>query len=75
MIPVTLLNNFLRPFVMAHGLKTPMIVIFAGVLGGLLAHGVIGLFVGPVVLAIAWEALKAWMRPEPQPAGGGFISE
>lgn len=70
MIPVSLLNNFLRPFVMAHGLKTPMIVIFAGVLGGILVHGVIGLFIGPVVLAIAWEAIKAWTQPEPQPANG-----
>ena len=64
MIPVSLLNNFLRPFVMAHGLKTPMIVIFAGVLGGILVHGVIGLFIGPVVLAIAWEVIKAWTQPD-----------
>ncbi len=60
MVPVTLLNNFLRPFVMARGLKTPMVVILIGVIGGILAHGVIGLFVGPIVLAIAWELLKAW---------------
>ena len=62
MVPVTLLNNVLRPFVMAHGLKTPMAVIFAGVLGGVLAHGVIGIFVGPIVLAISWELLMAWAR-------------
>jgi predicted PurR-regulated permease PerM len=67
MIPVSLLNNFLRPFVMAHGLKTPMIVIFVGVLGGILANGVIGLFIGPVVLAIAWEVIKAWTQPDDLP--------
>ena len=60
MVPVTLLNNVLRPFVMARGLKTPMAVILIGVTGGILAHGVIGLFVGPIVLAIAWELLRAW---------------
>ncbi len=62
MIPVTLLNNILRPFVIAHGLKTPMLVIFIGIIGGILAHGLIGLFVGPVVLAVAWELLSAWIR-------------
>lgn len=60
MVPVGLLNNFLRPSLMAHGLKTPVVVIFIGVIGGLLAQGVIGLFVGPIVLAIAWEVLKIW---------------
>lgn len=60
MIPVGLLNNLLRPFVMAHGLKTPMLIIFLGVMGGILVHGVIGVFVGPIVLAIGWELLKAW---------------
>lgn len=61
--PVALLNNFLRPFVMAHGLKTPMLIILIGVIGGILAHGVIGVFVGPIVLAIAWDLLMAWSRP------------
>jgi predicted PurR-regulated permease PerM len=61
-VPVALMNNFVRPFVMAHGLKTPMLVIFVGVIGGILTHGVIGLFVGPIVLAISWELLVAWAR-------------
>lgn len=60
MVPVGLSNNLLRPFVMARGLRTPTLVIFIGMIGGILAHGVIGLFVGPIVLAIAWELLKAW---------------
>jgi predicted PurR-regulated permease PerM len=59
MVPVGLLNNLMRPFVMARGLKTPVLVIFIGVVGGILAHGLIGLFVGPVILAITWELLKA----------------
>jgi predicted PurR-regulated permease PerM len=65
MLPVTLLDNFLRPFVMAHGLKTPMLIILVGVIGGVLTHGVIGLFIGPIVLAIAWELLMAWAQEEP----------
>jgi predicted PurR-regulated permease PerM len=35
------------------------------VLGGTLAHGLLGLFVGPIVLAVAWELLMAWVREEP----------
>ncbi len=64
MIPVNLLDNVLKPFIMARGLSTPMPVIFIGVVGGTLAHGVIGLFLGPVVLAVAWELLVAWMRDD-----------
>ena len=60
MIFVNFIDNALKPFVMGHGLKTPMLVIFVGVIGGTLAHGLIGLFVGPVVLAVAWELLMAW---------------
>lgn len=62
MVPASLLDNFLRPFVAAHGLKTPMLVILLGVLGGILVHGIIGVFVGPVVLAIAWELLVTWTQ-------------
>jgi predicted PurR-regulated permease PerM len=68
LVPVNLLDNVLRPIVLAHGLTTPMPVIFVGVIGGTLAHGVIGLFVGPVVLAVAWELLVAWTRGEPPSA-------
>lgn len=64
MVPVTLLDNVLRPLAIAHGLKTPMPVIFVGVVGGTIAHGLVGLFVGPVVLAIAWQLLVIWTRDE-----------
>jgi predicted PurR-regulated permease PerM len=61
-VPVGLVDNVLKPFVMGHGSRTPMAVIFIGVLGGTLAHGLIGLFIGPIVLAVGWELLAAWMR-------------
>ena len=62
MVPVLLLDNVLRPLVMARGLSTPMPVILIGVVGGTLAHGLMGLFVGPIVLSIAWQLLAAWIR-------------
>jgi predicted PurR-regulated permease PerM len=66
--PVGVLNNVLSPIVMAHGLKTPMLVIFVGLLGGVVAHGVIGLFVGPIVLAVSWELVVAWIEHEEPPS-------
>lgn len=60
MLPVSLLDNVLRPIVMAHGLATPMLVMLVGVIGGTLVHGLIGLFIGPVVLSIAWQLLLMW---------------
>jgi predicted PurR-regulated permease PerM len=63
-VPVGFVDNALKPFVMGHGSRTPMVVILIGVLGGTLAHGLIGLFIGPIVLAVGWELLAAWMRDE-----------
>ncbi|WP_400769162.1 AI-2E family transporter [Methylosinus sporium] len=60
MLTVTLVDNVLKPIVIARGLTTPLLVIIVGVIGGVLVHGIIGLFVGPVVLAVAWELLSAW---------------
>jgi predicted PurR-regulated permease PerM len=62
MVPVLALDNILRPLVMSRGLPTPMPVIFIGVIGGTLAHGLTGLFIGPIVLSIAWQLLAAWIR-------------
>ena len=61
MIPVNLIDNVLRPVLMGRGLKTPMVVILIGVLGGTIAYGITGLFLGPIVLAVIWELLPAWI--------------
>jgi predicted PurR-regulated permease PerM len=62
MIPVNLLDNILRPLVMARGLDTPMLIILIGVIGGTISHGITGLFLGPIILAVIWELLVAWIR-------------
>jgi predicted PurR-regulated permease PerM len=59
---VGVLDNVLKPLVMGRGLTTPMLVIFIGVIGGTLAHGIVGLFVGPIILSVAWELMAAWIR-------------
>jgi predicted PurR-regulated permease PerM len=49
---------------MGRGLTTPTLVILIGVIGGTLAHGIIGLFIGPIILAVAWELAVAWIRQD-----------
>jgi predicted PurR-regulated permease PerM len=64
MVPVMLLDNVLKPIVMSRGLPVPMLVIFIGVIGGTMTHGLIGLFVGPIVLTLAYELGRAWIAAE-----------
>ena len=64
LVVVGLADNVLKPMLMGRGLNTPMIVIFIGVLGGTLAHGIVGLFIGPIILAVAWELMMAWVRDD-----------
>ena len=56
------LDNVLRPYLIRKGANLPLLLIFAGVIGGLIAFGVIGLFVGPVVLAIVYMLLQQWLQ-------------
>ncbi len=55
------LDNVLRPWLIRLGADLPLLLIFAGVVGGLLAFGLVGIFVGPVVLAVAYTLLEAWL--------------
>ncbi|OYU27997.1 MAG: hypothetical protein CFE41_08480 [Burkholderiales bacterium PBB2] len=59
---VTTLDNFLRPWLIKKGADLPLLLIFAGVIGGLLAFGLVGLFIGPVVLAVTYTLLEAWIN-------------
>jgi predicted PurR-regulated permease PerM len=56
------LDNVLRPILIRKGADLPLVLIIAGVIGGLLAFGLVGLFVGPVVLAVTYTLLVAWVR-------------
>ena len=64
LLVVGLADNILKPMLMGRGLNTPMLIIFIGVLGGMLAHGILGLFVGPIILAVTWELMMAWIHEE-----------
>jgi predicted PurR-regulated permease PerM len=61
-------DNFLRPMLIKQGADLPLLLIFAGVIGGLIAFGVIGLFIGPVMLAVSYTLLVDWVgAPSDEP--------
>ena len=55
------IDNFLRPMLIKRGVDLPILLVFGGVIGGLIAFGVIGLFIGPVALAVAYMLLVDWV--------------
>lgn len=59
---VAFMDNFLRPILIKRGADLPLLLIFAGVIGGLITLGIIGLFIGPLVLAITHTLLKVWVE-------------
>ena len=66
------LDNFIRPMLIRMGADLPLILILSGVIGGLVAFGMIGLFIGPVLLAVSWRLFSAWVNEVPAP---GPVSE
>ena len=70
-IPVITLDNVVRPILIKKGADLPLLLIFAGVLGGLVSFGLIGIFIGPVVLAVSHTLLEAWIDAGDAPAPAG----
>ena len=61
------------PVLIRKGADLPLLLVFAGVVGGLVAFGFIGIFVGPVILAAADKLLMAWIEGDGQPSPNGDI--
>jgi predicted PurR-regulated permease PerM len=68
-VVVGLSDNLLRPLMLGRGLEVPMPVILIGVIGGMLVDGLLGLFVGPVLLAVSYVLLLEWLRQNPIDGG------
>jgi len=66
-VVLLLLDNVLKPLLLGRGLDVPTLVIFLGGIGGLLMSGIVGLFVGAIVLALGYKLLQAWLVPEAAP--------
>jgi predicted PurR-regulated permease PerM len=65
-IIVGALDNILRPMLIKRGVDLPLLLIIAGVIGGLIGFGVVGLFVGPVILAVTYTLLESWVLDNKQ---------
>jgi predicted PurR-regulated permease PerM len=59
---VGLMDNVLKPLLLGRGVSVPMAVVFLGAIGGFLSLGIIGLFVGPIVLAVGYKLFLAWLE-------------
>ena len=58
------IDNILKPLLISQGTKMPIPLILMGIIGGLIAWGVVGLFIGPTLLAAALNMLRHWLRRE-----------
>ena len=73
-VVVGLMDNVLRPVLIKRGADLPLLLIFAGVIGGLISFGIIGLFVGPVVLAVTYRLLESWVADIDHHAAHGDVT-
>ena len=61
-IPVTFIDTFLKPILLSRGVRTPMVVIFLGAIGGFMQSGIVGLFVGAVILSLSYTLLMSRVK-------------
>jgi predicted PurR-regulated permease PerM len=65
LVLISSIDNVVKPYLISRGGSLPLLLVFFGVLGGLLAFGFIGVFLGPVILAVSYALLSEWLRPAP----------
>jgi predicted PurR-regulated permease PerM len=68
LVAVSVADNVLKPMLIKRGVDLPLMLIIAGVIGGIIGFGVVGLFIGPVLLAVTYTLLDAWIRDDPDAA-------
>lgn len=59
------IDNFIRPILIRRGANLPLLLIFTGVIGGMISSGIVGIFAGPVILAVTHTLLKEWINEQP----------
>jgi predicted PurR-regulated permease PerM len=65
-----LVDNVLKPLLLGRGVAVPMPVVLIGALGGMVTNGIVGLFIGPVILAVGYQLFWQWIRGQPQVGPG-----
>ncbi|QQP92926.1 AI-2E family transporter (plasmid) [Skermanella sp. TT6] len=71
LLVVGTIDNFLKPYVISRGGSLPILMILFGVMGGIIAFGFIGIFLGPTLLAIGYSLIQEWGKDEDAPVPGG----
>jgi predicted PurR-regulated permease PerM len=71
LVCVSGIDNLVKPYLMSRGAKLPFILVFLGVVGGVIAFGFIGVFIGPALLAIGYSLLTEWISARKP---GGSVS-
>jgi len=61
---VSISDSFLKPMFLGRGVDVPMLVILIGAIGGAMSSGIVGLFIGAVILALGYQLLIAWMASD-----------
>ena len=72
---VSMSDSFLKPILLGKGLQTPMLVILIGALGGMIFMGMLGLFIGPVILAIVHQMYSVWVSETDVPSKVEDVAE
>ena len=67
LLGISSVDNFLRPYLISQGNKMPFALIFCGVIGGALAFGLVGVFMGPTLLAVTFRLIEEWSSYRPEP--------
>lgn len=67
---VNSIDNFVRPYLISRSSRLPLVLIFAGVLGGMLAWGLIGIFLGATLLSVGYRLLLSWLETPAEPSPG-----
>lgn len=62
-VVISSIDNIVKPYLISRGGSLPLLLVFMGVIGGILAFGFMGVFLGPVILAVAYALLSEWVRP------------
>ena len=72
---ISSVDNFLRPYLISQGNKMPFALIFCGVIGGALAFGLVGVFIGPTMLAVAFRLIEEWSSSRPRMAEDSSLGD
>jgi predicted PurR-regulated permease PerM len=74
-VRVSSIDNFVKPWIISQGSARPFLLIFFGVIGGVIAFGFIGVFTGPALLAVGYRLVMEWASNRRAPITPGTLAQ